>query len=117
MSELNLTQAQVEEIEEAVDDFNEYCTKKTCDECPLEDVACESTFYKIKLSVFKVPKKKPYTPTRLDYFVARIASGVLADATSDVSREWIVSYAKELIKEIDKQEIDKQEIDKQEGEK
>ena len=51
--------------------------------------------------------KKPYAPTRLDYFIAHIVTGCLAKSCGSSNPKEIVDYAKELITEIDKQEGEK----------
>ena len=106
MSELNLTQAQIDEIKKC-DGFGGFC-KGECAKCFMSlDTDCEQDFYKIKYGDLEVKEQKPYTTTRLDYFVAHIVTGCLAKSCGSSNPKEIVDYAKELIAEIDKQEGEK----------
>lgn len=99
---INLTQDQIDIIKK-FEKHHDYCdTQENCWSCPLYGTSCGQVFTGIKEGIIK--HEKPYSPTRLDYFVARIASGYMASADIIMTKSAIVKFAKELIAEIDKQE-------------
>ena len=93
---MKLTLDQIDMIKK-LENHHDYCDiQANCWSCPLYGTSCGQVFTDIKQGIIK--HESPYSPTRLDYFVARIAIGIEVPAWA------VVQYAKELIKEIDKQE-------------
>lgn len=103
MKKVDLTPEQIKEIHSCVS-HSEYCSYHICEGCPLEDEPCEDSFYKVKYGAHRDAEQEPYSPTRLDYFVARIMTGYMANENMIMDMDQIVKIAKSLIKEIDKQE-------------
>ena len=53
MTEVFLSFKTITEIQSSSDDFEDYCSKRECDDCPLYDVPCTDIFYKVKINTLR----------------------------------------------------------------